>query len=147
MKRVAVLIMIAIALGGCAGEEKKESSERGLSGTCGLRKIAPDVKEKQVSEEFLLEGVEIAKTRYFEDTFVATINAPYSVNDAYRAYLDQMKEAGWDIVTHETEGFEAEIYLSDAKRLASLQVRTSTCEEKVVVYVSVLKRAEAAADN
>lgn len=148
MKLVAVVMVIAIALGGCAGEKDKDASpDRGLSGTCGLRKIAPNVKEGRVSEEFLLEGVEIAKTAYFEGRFIATINAPYAVNDAYRAYLPQVREAGWNIVNHETEGFEAEIYLSDRKRFASVQVRTSTCEGKVVVYVSILKRPEEAADN
>jgi hypothetical protein len=143
MKWIAVLMMIAIALGGCAGEEKK-SSERGLSGTCGLRKIARDVDESRVSKEFLLEGVEIAKTADLKGRFIATINAPYSVNAAYRSYLRQVKEAGWNIVTHETEGFEAEIYLTDPKRLAAVQVRTSTCDEKVVVYVSIVDRSDAA---
>jgi hypothetical protein len=143
MKRVAVLLMIAITLGGCAGEEKK-ASERGLSGTCGLRKIARDVDESRVSKEFLLEGVEIAKTADLKGRFIATINAPYSVNQAYRTYLRQVKEAGWNIVTHETEGFEAEIYLTDPGRLAAVQVRTSTCDEKVVVYVSIVDRSDAA---
>ena len=140
MKRVAVLMMIAIVLGGCAGEEKK-ASEPGLSGTCGLRKVGRDVDESRVSEEFLLEGVEIARTEDLKDRFIATINAPYSVNEAYRTYLRQVKEAGWDVVTHETEGFEAEIYLTDPKRLAAVQVRTSTCDEKVVVYVSIVERS------
>ena len=144
MKRVAVLMMIAIvAFGACAGEEKK-ASEPGLSGTCGLRKVARGVDEGRVSEEFLLEGVEIARTEDLKDRFIATINAPYSVNEAYRTYLSQVKEAGWDIVSKETEGFEAEIYLTDPKRLAAVQVRTSTCEEKVVVYVSIVDRSDEA---
>lgn len=143
MKRIAVLMMVAIVFGGCAGEEKK-ASEPGLSGTCGLRKVARDVDESRVSKEFLLEGVEIAKTADLKGRFIATINAPYSVNEAYRTYLRQVKEAGWDIVTNETEGFEAEIYLTDPKRLAAVSVRTSTCEEKVVVYVSILNRSEEA---
>ena len=145
MKPVAVLMVIAIALGGCAGEKDKDPSpERGLSGTCGLWKIAPHVEEGRVSEEFLLEGVEIARIEDLKDRFIATINAPYSVNEAYRTYLRQVKEAGWDVVTHETEGFEAEIYLTDPKRLGAIQVRTSTCEEKVVVYVSIVDRSDEA---
>lgn len=146
MRPVAALLVLAIALGGCAGEKQKEP-EPGLSGTCGLRKIAADVDESKVSDEFLLEGVEIAKTADLKGRFIATINAPYSVNEAYRAYLGQVKEAGWDIVNHETEGFEAEVYLSDRERLAAIQVRTSTCEGKVVVYVSIVRRAAEPSDN
>lgn len=143
MKRVAALMLIAIVFGGCAGEEKK-TTEPGLSGSCGLRKVARDVDESRVSEEFLLDGAEVARTEDLKDRFIATINAPYSVNEAYRTYLRQAKAAGWDIVTHETEGFEAEIYLTDPKRLAAVQLRTSTCEGKIVVYVSIVERADEA---
>ena len=145
MRPVAVLMVIAIALGGCTAEKEKEP-EAGLSGTCGLRKIARDVDESRVYDEFLLQGVEIAKTADFKGRFIATINAPYSVNEAYRAYLDQIKEAGWDIFTHETEVFEAEIYFSDRKEAGSIQVRTSTCEGKAVVYASLVDR-EVSTDN
>ena len=144
MRFIASLVVLALALAGCAGDEERDPSERGLSGTCGLRKIAPDVDEKKVPEEFILEGVEIAKTTTMKDRFIAIVNAPYSVNEAYRAYLDQVKDAGWDIVNHETEGFEAEIYLTSRAYLGAIQVRTSTCEGKVVVYVSLVDRKAAA---
>ena len=146
MRPVAVLVVIAIALVGCSGE-KDDEAEPGLSGTCGLRKVAKNVQEARVSEEFLLDGVEIAKTADLRGRFIATINAPYSVNEAYRAYLRQVKDAGWEVVNHETEGFEAEIYLTDRKRLAAVQVRTSTCEGKVVVYVSIVERRADRSDN
>jgi len=145
MKVVAALLVLAIAITGCAEPENDE--EAGLSGTCGLRKVAPDVDESLVGDEFLLEGVEIAKIQKIRGRFIATVNAPYTVDDAYRQYQDQVKEAGWDIVTQETEGFEAEIYLSNERDLAAIQIRTSTCEGKVVVYVSIVDRTDPSADN
>ena len=147
MRWAAAVVAISLALSGCAEPNRDEEGKPGLSGTCGLRKVARDVDEKRVSEEFLLEGVEIAKTSEIRGRFIATINAPYSVNEAYRAYRPQVQEAGWDIVSNETEGFEAEIYLSDRDRLAAIQVRTSTCEGKVVVYVSIVERAQNSPDN
>lgn len=145
MKLVATLLVLAVAITACS--EKRDGREAGLSGTCGLRKIANDVDESRVGEEFLLEGVEIARTQDLKGRFIATVNAPYGVDEAYRRYQDQVKDAGWDIVSQETEGFEAEIYLSDARSLAAIQIRTSTCEGKVVVYVSVVDRDDAAPDN
>ena len=139
MRLVAALLVLAIA-GGCSDDPKQ--GEGGLSGTCGLRKVAKNVDEDRVGEEFLLEGVELARTQDFRGKFIATVNAPYGVNEAYRQYQDQVKEAGWDIVTQETEGFEAEIYLSDERRLAAVQIRTSTCEGKAVVYVSIVDRED-----
>ena len=146
MRLVAALLVLAIIGGGCANDDKP-SEERGLSGTCGLRKIGRDVKERRVPKEFLLEGVEIARTQDFRGRFIATVNAPYGVDDAYRSYLKQVKEAGWDIVTHETEGFEAEIYLSNRRYMAGLSIRTSTCEGKVVVYASILDRTDLPTNN
>ena len=137
MRLVAALLVLAI-VGGCSKEPS--GGDGGLSGTCGLRKIAKNVDESRVSEEFLLEGVEVARTQDFKGKFIATVNAPYGVNEAYRQYQDKVREAGWDIVSQETEGFEAEIYLSDERRLAAVQIRTSTCEGKVVVYVSIVDR-------
>ena len=137
MRWIAAMVL-AIALTGCSGDEKKD--DPGLSGTCGLRKIAKEVDEDKVSEEFFLEGVELARTQDVRDRFVATINAPYSVNEAYKLYQDQVKDAGWDIVQQETEGFEAEIYLSDEDDLVAVQIRTSTCEGKSVVYVTIVDR-------
>ncbi|MBW3594321.1 MAG: hypothetical protein KY391_01990 [Actinobacteria bacterium] len=145
MRSVAALLVLAIATTGCS--DKQKPGEAGLSGTCGLRKIAKNVDEDKVANEFLLDGVEIANTQRLRGRFIATINAPYSVNEAYREYQDQVKEAGWDIVTQETEGFEAEIYLSDDRHLAAIQIRTSTCEGKVVVYVSIVDREDARSDN
>ena len=136
MRWVAALTVLAIALSGCSAEDQPKTS--GLSGTCGLRKVGKNLQEDRVPEEFFLEGVELARTQTFEGTFVATINAPYSVNEVYRRYPDQVKEAGWKIFTQETEGFEAEIYLSKGDVLAAIQIRTSTCEGKVVIYVSIV---------
>lgn len=143
MRWVATALVVAVALAACSPPKDEDEGEPGLSGTCGLRKMAKDVDESRVTEEFLLDGVEIAKTTEIRGRFIATINAPYSVNEAYRAYRPQVQEAGWDIVNHETEGFEAEIFLTDRSRLAAIQIRTSTCEKKIVVYVSIVERAKA----
>jgi hypothetical protein len=143
MRWAAAVVALAVVLSACTEPKNEDEGEPGLSGTCGLRKIAQDVDEKRVPDEFLLDGVEIAKTTDIRGRFIATVNAPYTVNEAYRAYRPQVQDAGWDIVNHETEGFEAEIYLTDRSRLAAIQVRTSTCEKKVVVYVSIVERAKA----
>ncbi len=140
MRWVAALLVVAIAASACA--EEGRPAEVGLSGTCGLRKVAKDVKESMVADEFVLEGVEIAQTQTIKGKFIATINAPYEVNEAYHQYQDQVTDAGWDIVTKETEGFEAEIYLSNERHMAAIQIRTSTCDRKVVVYVSIIDRSD-----
>ena len=95
---------------------------------------------RKVPDEFVIDDVEVARTRSYDDELVITIYAPYEVNDAYRVYQDRVRDAGWKIVSQETEGFEAEIYLSGKDQLAAVQLRSSTCESKIVVYVSIVDR-------
>ena len=140
MRRIAIVVALAVACAGCSKPE--EPASRKLSGTCGLPKISKKVDPDLVSDEFLLDGIEIARTQDTKDRFIATINAPYIVNEAYRLYQDQVIDAGWKIVNQETEGFEAEIYLSDPDRLAAIQIRSSTCEKKVIVFVSIVDRRD-----
>lgn len=131
---------MAIGAAGCTQSE--EPKDPALSGTCGLPKVSKKVDESLVSDEFRLDGGEIARTQDRKGRFIATINAPYSVNEAYRTYQDQIADSDWKIVTHETEGFEAEIYLSDPKRLGAIQMRSSTCENKIIVFVSIVQRSD-----
>ena len=139
---VAVLIALAVGVTGCDRSEEPAGGGGALSGTCGLPKVSKKVDPSKVSDEFVLEGVEIARTQDTKGRFIATINAPYVVNEAYRLYQDQVLDAGWKIVTHETEGFEAEIYLSDPDHLAAIQIRSSTCKNKVIVFVSIVDRGD-----
>ena len=129
-----------MAVAGCSGSG--EPKDPALSGTCGLPKISKKVDESLVPEEFLIDGGEIARTQGRKGRFIATINAPNTVNELYRMYQEQIEQSEWKIVTQETEGFEAEIYLSDPDRLGAIQIRSSTCENKVIVFVSIVQRSD-----
>ena len=131
---------LAVAVAGCTQAE--EPKDPALSGTCGLPKISKKVDESLVPEEFLIDGGEIARTQDRKGRFIATINAPNSVSELYRTYQEQIEDSEWEIVTRETEGFEAEIYLSDPDRLGAIQIRSSTCENKVIVFVSIVQRSD-----
>ena len=138
MKLVAALLVLAIAVTGCQKEEPP--ADQRLAGTCGLPNVRkyPDID--QVSKEFLLEDGELARVQDRKGRFIATIYAPLEVNDAYRLYQEQVKDADWKVISQETEGFEAEIYLSNPKHLAAIQIRSSTCKEKIIVFVSIVDR-------
>ena len=136
MRFVAALVAVAILGVGCGGDPDEGG---GLSGTCGLPKIRGPEPER-VSEEFRLEGDELARTRDYPDRFIATINVPFSVNEAYEQYGEQVVDAGWDVFMKETEGFEAELYLTRSDRWASVSILTSVCRQKSRVYVSILDR-------
>ena len=136
MRFVAALVVVAALVAGCGGDD---SSGGELSGTCGLPKIR-NADPERVAEEFRLDGDELARTRDYPDRFIATINVPYSVTEAYEQYGEQVVDAGWDVFMKETEGFEAELYLTRSDRWASVSILTSVCQKKSRVYVSILDR-------
>lgn len=138
MRSVAALVAVILTVAGCSDPEKPPDS--GLSGTCGLPKIRDNLEIDRIPDEFVIPGAEIARTQDVQGRFIATINVGSTVTQAYRAYREQLKDTDWKTVTEENEGFEAEIYLATDKQLAALQMRSSTCEGKIVVYASIINR-------
>ena len=137
--RTAVLVMTlmgAVACSPSVGDE--ENSPRGLSGTCGLPTPdpEPDRDDSLVPEVFLPSGAEIAKAEAERGGFVTAINVPLSVQEAFDFYKVAASEGGYETIQTDNEGFEAEIYLRHGKRLAAIQVRTSTCEDRSIVFVN-----------
>ena len=140
MRWVAALLIATIVMSACTSEDKQKEAPKAISGTCGLPKVSKNVDPERVPEEFLLEGGEIARTKDFRGRFIATINAPYQVTEAFKIYREQVADAGWRTIQEENEGFEAELYFATKEQLAAVQIRTSTCDRKIVVFVSTLPR-------
>ena len=136
--RSAVLVVTLLALGGCPAPSDGEADPPGLSGTCGLPTPDPDGKrdDSLVPEIFLPSGAEIAKSEAERGGFITAINVPLSVQRAFDFYTAAAKDGGYEIIQSDNEGFEAEIYLRHGKKLAAIQVRTSTCDDRSIVFVN-----------
>lgn len=64
------------------------------------------------------------------------MNVPLSVQEAFDFYRKAVKEAGYESISVDNEGFEAELYLRRKKHLAAIQIRTSTCEDRAIVFIN-----------
>ncbi|MCA1695110.1 MAG: hypothetical protein LC749_10425 [Actinobacteria bacterium] len=67
---------------------------------------------------------------------MTAINVPLSVGEAVTFYKRAVKEAGYEIINADNEGFEAEISLRKKNRLAAIQIRTSTCGDRSIVFIN-----------
>lgn len=130
--------MTLVALSACPAPERGEVPPPGLSGTCGLPTPDPgtDRDDSLVPDIFLPSGAEIAKAEAERGGFITAINVPLSVGAAFDFYREAAKGGGYEIIQTDNEGFEAEIYLRHGKRLAAIQVRTSTCDDRSIVFVN-----------
>lgn len=87
-------------------------------------------------ELFLPEGAEISNAQAERGGFVTAINVRLGVSEALEFYKKAVKEGGYEIIQSDNEGFEAEIYLRKKNRLAAIQIRTSTCGDRSIVFVN-----------
>ncbi|MEA2451540.1 MAG: hypothetical protein QOG04_250 [Actinomycetota bacterium] len=115
---------------------KPDADPTKLSGTCGLPTPEPTRDESLVPDGFLPEGAEISNAQAERGGFLTAINVRLSVAQALKFYKAAVKEAGYKIINADNEGFEAEIYLRKAKRLAAIQIRTSTCDDRSIVFIN-----------
>jgi hypothetical protein len=70
----------------------------------------------------------------YSDGVNAAFGAPWGVQEALGRYRKAARAAGFEIVTEDNEGFEAEIYLSRKRVLGFIQIRRSVCDDVSIVY-------------
>jgi hypothetical protein len=114
-----------------------------LAGTCGFPKRTIQIDTSPLPESFIFEGVEVANFENKKKRLSAALNVPYGVQDALDRYLKASKEAGFEVIQEDNEGFEAELYLRKGPDAAAVQVRGSQCLDAVRVYVSIVRGAAA----
>ena len=82
------------------------------------------------------EGAEISNVQAERGGFIAAINVRLGVTEALTFYEEAVKSNGYEVIQSDNEGFEAELYLRKKNRLAAIQIRTSTCEDRSIVFVN-----------
>jgi hypothetical protein len=142
VKRLATVVMVMAVLAGCS-EEPGSSAPRKLAGSCGFPARKKPVDPKSLPKEFLLEGVEVSIVEVTKERLTAALNVPHSVQQALDLYRDVVKDLGYKILQVDNEGFEAELYMRKGNDLGAMQVRMSTCEDAVAVYINIVRGAAA----
>ena len=124
--------------GACEGSTETPPLDEGLSGSCGLPTPDPvDQRQDELVPEALLPpGSEIAKSTAERGGFLSAVNVPLSVAEAFAFYRKAVTEAGYEAISIDNEGFEAELYLRRKDHLGAIQIRTSTCADRSIVFIN-----------
>ncbi len=136
MRAVVWVLVVAAVFPACGGDKAPEDAPPNFS-ECGLPKRDPKSDRSLIPAPLLLEGVQVAKTQVEQGRVIAALNAPYSVQEAYGRYKKALPRTEFDVLQEDNEGFEAELYLQSGKELGSMQIRSSTCEDAVIVYLNL----------
>ena len=128
-------MLVLMLLTACDDAEPSDGRE-GLSGTCGLPTPEPGREESLVPKLFLPSGSEVSNAQAERGGFIAAINVPLGVTPAFDYYREAVEGGGYEIIQTDNEGFEAELYLRKGKHLAAVQIRTSTCNDRSIVFVN-----------
>ena len=129
--------MLLVTLISCTGDPPGTAvNPAGLSGTCGLPTPEPDRDESLVPELLLPQGAEVSNAQAERGGFIAAINVKLPVGEALAFYRKAIKEGGYEVISIDNEGFEAEMYLRLKKKVAAIQIRTSTCDDRSIVFIN-----------
>jgi hypothetical protein len=127
-----VLLVVCMACGnGSRGAEPNND--------CGLFPVDPKVDTSGIPEPFLLEGIEVAKSIKRKKRLTVAMNNPRSVQESFPLFKQAVKEAGFELVGEDNEGFEAELYMRKGSQLGQIQIRSSPCPDATGVYVVIVQ--------
>lgn len=105
---------------------------------CGLPKADPAADASLFPEPLLLDDeAELARTEIERGRVIGALNVPLGVEAAFARFKDALAQTKFEILQEDNEGFEAELYVRRGKDLGSIQIRSSTCDNAVLVYLNL----------
>lgn len=136
--RLLALTVALLALpGGCARDEPTVEAAPDFQ-KCGLPAPDPRADAELVPAAYLLGGeAKVNKTDVTKGRVIAALAVPHSVNESFVLYKEAIGQTSFQILQEDNEGFEAELYLQQGDQLGSLQIRSSTCDDAVIVYLNL----------
>lgn len=130
----AALLMAAGAACNGGGDEAAVPAD------CGVPSPDPAARADLIPQDFLLDGdAGVSSAGRRKGGVTAVLSVQMSVQDALPVYRKAVERAGFELVSEDNEGFEAELYLKRGKQLGALQIRRTLCDDVSVVFVNVVK--------
>lgn len=112
----------------------------GPAADCGVPTPDPAARPELIPDPFLLDGdAGVASAGRRRGGVTAVLSVSLSVQDALPLYRKAIGRAGFDVVSEDNEGFEAELYMKRGERLGAIQIRRTLCDDVSVVFVNVVQ--------
>ncbi|HJR45150.1 MAG TPA: hypothetical protein VJ927_06050 [Actinomycetota bacterium] len=137
-RSLGVLVAASMLLfPGCAEDGSDDDTVQDLT-ECGLPAPSPGADVSLIPEPFMLDGdAEIVQVEIIDKRVVGGLGLRQTVDQAFERYKAAIPEASFELLQEDNEHFEAELYIKKGKELGSLQIRSSTCPQAVIVYLNL----------
>jgi hypothetical protein len=136
LRKAAALAALSILMTTACGDDPADVS----TADCALPTPRPNADASMLDEEFVPPESEAVQTRKTKDRISALLNLELGVQDGYDYYRAAVKDAGYEIVGDDFEGFEAEVYIKRGTQLGTIQIRTSRCKRASVVFINLARK-------
>ena len=132
--------LAAVALSLLVAGACNEGGGGSTAADCGVPTPDPAAQAELIPEPFLLDGdAAVASAGRRRGGVTAVLSVPLSVQDALPRYRKAVREGGFEVVSQDNEGFEAEVYLKQGKQLGAIQIRRTLCDDVSIVFVNVVQ--------
>lgn len=132
-----MVVTAVLVAGACSSDEPTVEAAPDFQ-KCGLPAPDPRADADLVPAPYLLGGeAKVNKTDVTKGRVIAALAVPHSVNESFVLYKEAIGQTPFQILQEDNEGFEAELYLQQGDQLGSLQIRSSTCDDAVIVYLNL----------
>lgn len=137
MRRTALIACCtALLASGCGDGERPRTTARATPAApastpdprlarCGLPPVRDDADPEAIPPDLRIPGSQVASSRRTGSALTATVLLPLSLARAYQTLLQSAPTRGYEVVFHEFEGFEAEVYVRNEAGLAKFRLRPS----------------------
>lgn len=134
--RVTAAALALLAAAACNGGDGGNDA----AADCGVPTPDPAAERDLIPEPFLLDGdVTVSTAGRRRGGVTAVMSVEMSVQGALPPFKKAIAAAGFEVVGEDNEGFEAELYMKQGKRLGAIQIRRTLCEDVSVVFLNVVK--------
>ncbi|MDQ4145133.1 MAG: hypothetical protein M3198_15620 [Actinomycetota bacterium] len=132
---VAVSLTLLISAG-CSGEKVKPAAK--ASPSCDLPAPAEKLDLTGVPTSFSPTGTELSRIIRSANGFTVALNVDGSVEDAQDLYRAAVLDDGFDVLSEDFEGIEAELYLQRNKEYATVRIISTACPSTSRAYVQLV---------
>jgi len=127
--------MFLLPLQACSTPER---SQRVQAPQCGFPSPVGSPTAAGIPHALLpVEGSEVLESRPRDERLILSLAVPASVSDSFDAYKSSVRDAAFEILLQDFEGFEAELYLKRNRYLAVVEIRSSGCKDHSLVRLNL----------
>lgn len=130
---MALVLATSCGGGGATGDPSAVPTQ------CGLPTPEPNLNPQLVPEAFVPGDSFLISTRRHDNGFLVALGAPFPIDRALEIFRDAAEQEGYEIVSEDNEGFEAELYVQRRRFIGAIQLRSSYCREATFVVINVFK--------